>query len=94
MIDPVAAGREANAFGKPYLILDVQPRKLILQAKKHGEMDPPPAQPTFDIREAAPLYVREGGAILACTVMNIKETGPGFVEVELYQTGIVPEGEC
>jgi hypothetical protein len=92
VIDPIAAGREANVLGKPYLILDVQPRKLILQAKKRGEMDPPPARPAFDIREAAPLYVREGADLLACTVMNIKETGPGFIEVELYQTGIVPEG--
>lgn len=91
MIDPVTAGREADVLGRGYTIHEVQPRKLILKAKKRGIMDPPPAKPAFDIREAATLYVRDGAELLSCTVINIKEMGPVFAEVEFVPTGIVPE---
>lgn len=91
-IDPVARGREANVLGKPYRILEVQARKIILESLKRGIMDPPPAEPAFEIKEATPLYVREGAFLLACVVINIREMNKTFAEVEFVPTGIVPEG--
>ena len=89
MIDAVAKGREATVAGQPYRILEIQDRKIILEKLKRGVMDKPAAD-VFDLREAAPIYVRDGHHLLACVVSEVGEAGP-YVTVEFVPRFVVPE---